>query len=195
MRQATVTRKTRETDIALTLNLDGQGRAEVDTGIGFFNHMLILFAAQSRVDLAVRCQGDLEVDCHHTVEDVGIALGQALAQALGDKAGITRYGDAWVPMDEALVQAVLDISGRPWLTFRGEFSADRVGGFDTQMTEEFFRALAVHGGLTLHLRLVEGRNDHHRIEAAFKAFGRALRQAAAIDPELGGAIPSTKGCL
>ena len=195
MRQAQMLRETKETRIEMAFVLDGKGLVQVDTGIGFFDHMLTLMAAHGRMDITLRCTGDLQVDCHHTVEDVGIVLGQALFKALGDKAGIVRYGSAWVPMDEALAQVVLDISGRPFLSFNAVFASQRVGTLETQMVEEFFRAVAVQGGLTLHIRLPEGQNDHHKIEAIFKAFGRALRQAAAIDPSLEGAVPSTKGSL
>ena len=195
MRQAEITRKTQETDISVRLRLDGRGTADITTGIGFFDHMLILLARHGRLDLTVRAHGDLDGDGHHTAEDVGIALGQAIARALGDKRGICRYGQATIPMDEALATAALDVSGRPWLAFEAAFTCERVGAFSTQMTEEFFRALAMNAGLTLHLSCVSGRNDHHMIEAVFKAFARSLRAAVAIDPETEDEIPSTKGIL
>jgi imidazoleglycerol-phosphate dehydratase len=195
MRQAEITRKTQETDISIRLRLDGRGTADITTGIGFFDHMLILLARHGRLDLAIRARGDLDTDDHHTAEDIGIALGQAIARALGDKRGICRYGQATIPMDEALATSALDVSGRPWLAFEAAFTSDRVGSFSTQMTEEFFRALAMNAGLTLHLSCICGRNDHHMIEAMFKAFARSLRAAVAIDPEAGDEIPSTKGVL
>ncbi|WP_302962588.1 imidazoleglycerol-phosphate dehydratase HisB [uncultured Adlercreutzia sp.] len=194
-RTATVSRATAETDIEVTVNLDGSGRAEVSTGIGFFDHMLTAFARHGRIDLAVRVAGDLQVDGHHTVEDAGIVIGQALAEALGDKAGITRYGSAFVPMDEALVLAALDISGRGQLHWAVEVPFGMVGDFDTQLAREFFIALAANAGITLHVRQQAGDNVHHIFEAAFKAAGRALRQAVAIDAALAGEVPSTKGCL
>lgn len=194
-RTATVGRATAETDIEVTVNLDGSGRAEVSTGIGFFDHMLTAFARHGRIDLAVRVAGDLQVDGHHTVEDAGIVIGQALAAALGDKAGITRYGSAFVPMDEALVLAALDISGRGQLHWAVEVPFGMVGDFDTQLAREFFIALVANAGITLHVRQQAGDNVHHIFEAAFKACGRALRQAVAIDAALAGEVPSTKGCL
>lgn len=194
MREASVNRKTRETDISLTLNLDGQGRTEIRTGVGFFDHVLDALSRFALLDLRLSCDGDLAVDAHHTVEDCGICLGQAIRQALGDKAGIRRAGSAYMPMDEALAFCAMDISGRPYLSWQAAFSAPMCGSFDTQLAEEFFRALTVHAGLTLHLRLLEGRNDHHRLEALFKAFGLALRDAAAADPRITGVL-STKGSL
>lgn len=194
-RMATVSRATAETDIEVTVNLDGSGRAEVSTGIGFFDHMLTALARHGRMDLAVRVAGDLQVDGHHTVEDTGIVIGQALAAALGDKAGIARYGSAFVPMDEALVLAALDISGRGQLHWAVEVPFGMVGDFDTQLAREFFIALAANAGITLHVRQQAGDNVHHIFEAAFKACGRALRQAVAIDAALAGEVPSTKGCL
>lgn len=194
-RTATISRATAETDIEVTVNLDGSGRAEVSTGIGFFDHMLTAFARHGRIDLAVRVAGDLQVDGHHTVEDAGIVIGQALAEALGEKAGITRYGSAFVPMDEALVLAALDISGRGQLHWAVEVPFGMVGDFDTQLAREFFIALAANAGITLHVRQQAGDNVHHIFEAAFKACGRALRQAVAIDAALAGEVPSTKGCL
>lgn len=195
MRQSEITRKTRETDITVILNLDGDGKAAISTGIGFFDHMLTLLAGHAHIDLSVAACGDLQVDDHHTVEDVGIVLGQAIARALGDKRGIRRYGQALIPMDEALVSAALDISGRPYLVFQADFAGERVGGFTTAMTEEFFRALAYQAGLTLHLTCRYGGNDHHVIEALFKAFARSLGDAVAIDPQRAESIPSTKGLL
>lgn len=194
-RTATISRATAETDIEVTVNLDGSGRAEVSTGIGFFDHMLTAFARHGRIDLAVRVAGDLQVDGHHTVEDTGIVIGQALAEALGEKAGITRYGSAFVPMDEALVLAALDISGRGQLHWAVDAPFGMVGDFDTQLAREFFIALAANAGITLHVRQQAGDNVHHIFEAAFKACGRALRQAVAIDAALAGEVPSTKGCL
>lgn len=194
MRKANVTRTTKETEIALTLCLDGEGAAKVKTGVGFFDHMLDAFCRFSLCDLELSCKGDLEVDAHHTVEDVGICLGQAIGEALADKRGISRLGHAYVPMDEALAFCALDISGRPFLHFDAAFASPMVGAMDTQLAEEFFRAIAVKAGLTLHLQVSYGANDHHKIEALFKAFGRALRDAAALDPRVKG-VPSTKGVL
>ncbi len=194
-RSASVTRRTAETDIAVTLSLDGAGSAEVDTGIGFLDHMLTAFARHAMLDLAVRAKGDLHIDFHHTAEDVGIVLGQALAQAVGDKRGIRRYGQSLLPMDEALVEAALDLSGRPFLAWDVAFERDKVGAMDTELFEEFFRALAMNGLLTLHVTRRAGRNAHHVAEAAFKAVARALRVAAEPDPRAAGAIPSTKGSL
>jgi len=195
MRQAEIRRETRETQITASLRLDGEGTADVITGIGFLDHMLVLLAKHGRMDLVVRAQGDLNTDDHHTAEDVGIVLGQAIARALGDKRGICRYGQAMVPMDEALATAVIDLSGRPWLVFIADFTSDRVGAFSTQMTGEFFRALAFNAGMTLHLTCQYGDNDHHKIEAMFKAFARSFKAAAAIDPQTAEEIPSTKGVL
>lgn len=194
-RVATIERKTGETDIRITLNLDGAGRADVQTGIGFFDHMLTAFARHGLFDLFVRCDGDLYVDGHHTVEDVGICLGQAIAETVGDKSGIRRYGSAYVPMDEALVLAVIDLSGRPYLDFSGfEFKAPMIGDYDTELTLEFFRAVAMNSASTLHLRCEASGNAHHVVEAAFKAFARALDQATLQDPRVVG-VPSTKGSL
>ncbi len=193
-RRGEICRSTSETQIAISIALDGNGQGEIDTGIGFFDHMLQLFARHGLLDLTVRVVGDLQVDCHHTVEDCGIALGQALAVALGDKAGITRYGTAWVPMDEALAMVSLDISGRAFLVFDAALPQIRLGEFDLEMVEEFFRALAMQAGLTLHIRLQSGKNAHHMVEAIFKAFGRALREAVRIDPAING-VMSTKGVL
>lgn len=194
MRQSSVTRRTQETDIELTLCLDGEGKADVHTGIGFFDHMLSALCRFGLVDLQLTCRGDLHVDAHHTVEDVGLCLGQAIGEALADKRGISRLGHAYVPMDEALAFVALDISGRPFLRFDASFTSPMVGAMDTQLAEEFFRAVAVKAGITLHMQLPYGTNDHHKIEALFKAFGRALRDAAAIDPRVKG-VPSTKGVL
>lgn len=194
-REATILRETAETRIEATVNLDGAGRADVACGIGFFDHMLCAFARHGRFDLKVSVRGDLHVDGHHTVEDTGIVLGRALAEALGEKAGIERFGSAFVPMDEALVLAALDISGRGQLHWDVEAPFGMVGDFDTQLAREFFIALAANAGITLHIRQLAGDNVHHIFEAAFKAAGRALRQAVAVDPALGGAVPSTKGVL
>lgn len=194
MRTADIARKTGETDIRLTLALDGEGRCDARCGIGFFEHMLSALCRFGLLDLTLRCEGDLHVDAHHTVEDVGICLGQAIAQALGDKRGIARLGHACVPMDEALALAALDVSGRPYLVLDAQFDAPMVGAMDTQLVREFFRAVATHAGLTLHLRVPYGQNDHHKIEALFKAFGRALRDAVAPDPRIDGVL-STKGVL
>ena len=192
MRTAQIDRKTRETDIALSIDLDGKGNVSVDTGIGFFDHMLTALAVHCGIDLTVKCQGDLYVDAHHTVEATGICLGKAFAQALGDKSGIARYGSAYVPMDEALAFCSLDISGRAFLMFNAQFSDDRIGQFDTCLTEEFFRAFAFNAGITLHIREEYGKNDHHVCEAIFKAAAHALKQAIAVN---GGAVLSTKGVL
>ncbi|HIQ71770.1 MAG TPA: imidazoleglycerol-phosphate dehydratase HisB [Candidatus Onthenecus intestinigallinarum] len=194
MRTADIARKTGETDIRLSLALDGQGRCDAQCGIGFFEHMLSALCRFGLLDLTLHCEGDLHVDAHHTVEDVGICLGQAIAQALGDKRGIARLGHACAPMDEALALAALDVSGRPYLVLDAQFDAPMVGAMDTQLVREFFRAVATHAGLTLHLRVPYGQNDHHKIEALFKAFGRALRDAVAPDPRIDGVL-STKGVL
>ncbi len=194
MRVASVARETKETKITLTLNLDGSGKTELFTGVGFFDHMLDALSRFALLDLTLACQGDTQVDAHHTVEDVGICLGKALREALGDRTGIRRAGSAYLPMDEALAFCALDISGRPYLAFSAEFAAPMVGAFDTQLAEEFFRAVAVNAGLTLHLKVIEGRNDHHKLEALFKAFGLALRDATAMDPRITGVL-STKGTL
>jgi imidazoleglycerol-phosphate dehydratase len=193
MRKAKIQRKTRETEICMDLELDGSGQAEINTGIGFLDHMLTAFAVHSGCDLSVSCRGDLDVDCHHTVEDVGIVLGQALEKALGDKSGIRRYGSFYIPMDEALGFCALDISGRPFLVFDSPFENERVGAFDTCMTEEFFRAAAMHSGITLHLKTLYGRNDHHKIEALFKAFAHSLREAVSLSKT--GEVLSSKGML
>lgn len=192
MRTAEIKRKTKETDIELFIKLDGEGKVSVDTGIGFFDHMLTAFGVHSGIDLEVNCTGDLNVDAHHTVEDVGIVLGQAFAKALGDKSGIARYGSAYVPMDEALSFCSLDISGRPYLVFNADFTDQRCGEYDTCLTEEFFRAFAVNSGITLHIRKEYGKNDHHIIEAMFKAVAHALKDAMSVT---GGGVLSTKGVL
>ena len=194
MRTATLRRQTRETSITLTLTLEGSGQTTLDTGVGFLDHMLDAFSRFALIDLSVQCTGDLHVDAHHTVEDTGICLGQALRQALGDRTGIRRAGSAFMPMDEALAFAAVDISGRPYLAFDAAFAAPMCGDMDTQLAEEFFRAVATQAGLTLHLRVLSGRNDHHKMEALFKAFGLALRDAAAVDPRIMGTL-STKGML
>ena len=194
MRTATITRTTKETDIALQLNLDGSGKTSLNTGVGFFDHMLDALSRFALLDLTLTCRGDIQVDAHHTVEDVGICLGRAIREALGDRAGIRRVGSAYLPMDEALAFAAIDISGRPYLAFDAEFTAPMVGAFDTQLAEEFFRAVAVNAGLTVHVKVLAGRNDHHKLEALFKAFGLALRDAAAVDPRVTGVL-STKGSL
>lgn len=193
-RVGSVARKTAETDIQATLDLDGGGKGDISTGIGFFDHMLILFAKHGLFDLTVKAQGDLLVDGHHTVEDAGIVIGQALLKALGDKTGIKRYGTAFVPMDEALAMVSLDISGRPFLAYDAPVNAGQVGAYDTELTEEFLRALTVHAGLTLHVKLLAGRNAHHIIEAIFKALGRALAEATRQDSRISG-VMSTKGML
>lgn len=192
MRAATVSRKSKETDISVQLNLDG-GEVKVQTGIGFFDHMLTAFAVHGGFGLKITCKGDLEVDCHHTIEDTGIVLGQAFAEALGDKVGIVRYGSFFVPMDEALGFCAVDISGRPYLVFDARFPEERVGAFDTCMGAEFFRALAVNSGLTIHLRVPYGENSHHMLEALFKAAGHALKIACRETAD--GEVLSTKGML
>ena len=193
-RIATLKRTTKETDIEISLDIDGAGEANVGSGIGFFDHMLILFAKHGLFSLTVKAQGDLVIDGHHTVEDIGIVLGQALAKAAGDKAGIRRYGHVYVPMDEALVLVVVDFSGRPFLAFDAELGQGRIGEFDVELTEEFLRAVAVNAGLTLHVKLLAGKNRHHIVEAIFKALGRALSQSLERDPRVQG-VPSSKGML
>jgi imidazoleglycerol-phosphate dehydratase len=195
MRKGAVSRKTKETDVEVELNLDGQGRSQVATGIGFLDHMLDLLARHSRIDITVKAKGDLHIDQHHTTEDVGIALGQAMKQALGDMKGITRYADVHMPMDEALTRVAIDISGRPYLVFKAEFSRDKVGTFDTELVEEWFRAFAINAGVTLHVALLYGSNDHHIAESCFKGLARALRSAVSIDPRAANEVPSTKGSL
>lgn len=193
-RTAGIQRKTSETDIDLSLSLDGAGDCRAETGVGFFDHMLTAFARHGLFDLDVTCRGDLEVDAHHTVEDVGICLGQALAQALGERAGIARFGHSYVPMDEALARAVVDLSGRPYLVYNAGLKEEMIGAFPAALAPEFFRALADHGRLNLHIDLLRGANAHHGVEAIFKAVARALRQACEQDPRVG-SIPSTKGVL
>jgi imidazoleglycerol-phosphate dehydratase len=193
-RTATIERKTRETQIRLSLSLDGEGRSEIATGIGFLDHMLTALATHARFDLEVRCQGDLHVDAHHSVEDVGIVFGQALKEALGDKRGIVRFGHAYVPLDEALARCVVDLSGRPWLYFDAPFKARSVGTMPTELFEDFFWALADHGRLNLHLEIIRGRNAHHMAETLFKSTARALSMAVALDPRVKD-VPSTKGSL
>ncbi len=195
MRNAEIIRKTSETDIRLFLELDGAGKGETETGVGFLDHMLCLFSKHSRFDLSVSCKGDTEVDFHHSVEDIGIALGSAFKKAIGDKAGIKRYGSIILPMDEALILCAVDISGRGELRFNVPVPAQKVGNFDTELCEEFFRAFTREAEITLHLRELDGSNSHHIIEGVFKAFARALGEAAGIDPRLAGEVPSTKGVL
>jgi imidazoleglycerol-phosphate dehydratase len=192
MRQAKVERQTKETSITCFLQLDRMGESSVETGVGFFDHMLALWAFHASLTLQLKAVGDLEVDAHHTVEDVGIVLGQAVRQALGDCHGIQRYGTAYVPMDETLSRVSLDISGRPYCGFHAAFSKEKVGSFDTELVEEFFRAFTLHSGITLHIDLIHGSNTHHQIESIFKAFGRALKEAVTV---VGKELPSTKGVL
>ena len=195
MRTASIRRKTAETDIQLTLDLDGSGKSAVDTGCGFLDHMLTLFARHGRFDLTVKCDGDTNVDYHHTTEDVGIVLGQAFAEALGDKRGIKRYGSMLLPMDEALLLCALDLSGRAHLEYALEIPTEKVGDFDTELTKEFFCGFVRTSASTLHLRQLSGENSHHIIEGVFKAFGRAMKDAVAIDAAYRDEIPSTKGTL
>ena len=194
-RTASVTRKTAETDINLTLCLDGTGKADVDSGVPFLDHMLTLFCSHGRFDLTLRCKGDTAVDDHHSVEDIGIALGDAIRQALGDKRGVLRYGSVILPMDESLILCSLDLSGRAHLTYKLEIPAEKVGTFDTELGKEFFIALSRNAGITLHLHQLDGENSHHILEGAFKAFARALRAAVKIDPDTADEIPSSKGVL
>jgi imidazoleglycerol-phosphate dehydratase len=193
-RVSTIKRKTAETDIEISLNLDGKGSFKGSTGIGFLDHMLELFSKHGLMDLEISAKGDLQVDCHHLIEDTGIVLGNALKEALKDKVGIKRYGTSFVPMDEALATVSLDISSRPFLVFDAEFTVNRLGDFDTEMVEEFFRAAAFNGGLTLHARVLYGKNNHHMVEALFKAFGRAFGEASTLDSRITG-VMSTKGVL
>ncbi|MBY6157106.1 imidazoleglycerol-phosphate dehydratase HisB [Pseudooceanicola nitratireducens] len=195
MRSAKIIRKTAETDIEVILSLDGTGHYDNQTGVGFFDHMLDQLARHSLIDMTIRCKGDLHIDDHHTVEDVGIAIGQALTQALGDKRGIRRYGSCLLPMDDALVRCALDLSGRPFLVWNVDLPTQKIGTFDTELVREFFQALATHGGITLHVDALHGLNSHHIAEAAFKSVARALREAVETDPRKGDAIPSTKGML
>ena len=195
MRTSEIKRKTNETDIYLSLNLDGTGKSEIDTGVGFFDHMLTLFASHGMFDLVVKCNGDLEVDAHHTVEDVGICLGMAISEAIGDMKGIKRYADKTIPMDESLILTAVDISGRPHLAFDLEVPAKKVGNFDTELVSEFFLAFVRNAKLTLHIKKLAGRNTHHIIEGCFKSFARTMDEATSIDPRREGVLPSTKGVL
>ncbi|MBQ6670090.1 MAG: imidazoleglycerol-phosphate dehydratase HisB [Firmicutes bacterium] len=195
MRSAEIKRTTKETDISLKLELDGSGKSVIDSGVGFMDHMLTLFAKHGRFDLELSCRGDIEVDDHHSVEDIGICLGETMLKALGDKKGIRRYGDCILPMDEALILSAVDISGRPLLSYDAKIRAKKVGTFDTELAEEFWAAFARAAKLTLHIRQISGRNSHHIIEGQFKSVARSMRQAVSLDPELAGEIPSTKGML
>ena len=195
MRKGAVARKTKETSIEVQLDLDGTGVSKIATGVGFFDHMLDQLARHSLIDLTVRAEGDRHIDDHHTVEDVGIALGQALANALGDKRGLTRYADCLLPMDETLTRVAIDVSGRPFLVFRTEFPTEKIGSFDTQLVREFFQALAGNSGVTLHIETLYGANSHHIAESCFKGVARALKAAVAIDPAQAERVPSTKGSL
>ncbi|MCE2971662.1 MAG: imidazoleglycerol-phosphate dehydratase HisB [Burkholderiales bacterium] len=194
-RSAEVVRNTKETQIRVVVNLDGSGRSQIATGIGFFDHMLDQIARHGALDLTVEAKGDLHIDGHHTVEDVGIALGQAVARALGDKAGLRRYGHAYVPLDEALSRVVIDLSGRPGLVWQVPFTRAMIGGFDTDLAHEFFQGFVNHALATLHVDNLRGENAHHQCETVFKAFARALRMAVEVDPRAGGVVPSTKGTL
>ncbi len=195
MRQASIDRKTTETRISASVALDGTGSYKVDTGIGFLDHMLEQLSRHSLIDISLKAQGDLHIDGHHTTEDCGIVLGKAVANALGERAGIRRYGHAYIPMDETLTRCALDVSGRPYLIWKVEFSRDKLGEMDTELFREFFQAFAQHSGITLHLENLYGLNNHHIVESSFKALARALRQAVEIDPRLDGEIASTKGSL
>jgi imidazoleglycerol-phosphate dehydratase len=195
MRKGAVSRKTNETEIVVEVDLDGAGSSKIATGVGFFDHMLDQLARHSLVDITVSARGDLQIDDHHTVEDVGIALGQALKQALGDKRGLTRYADCLLPMDETLTRVALDVSGRPFLVFRTDFPTPKIGTFDTELVREFFQALAINAGLTLHIETLYGANSHHIAESCFKGVARALGAALAIDARQSSRIPSTKGAL
>ncbi|HEY8125226.1 MAG TPA: imidazoleglycerol-phosphate dehydratase HisB [Methylocystis sp.] len=196
MRSATIERNTKETKISVAVDLDGDGRSDISTGVGFFDHMLDQIARHAPLDLTVRADGDLHIDGHHTIEDVGIAVGQAVDRALGDRKGISRYGDAHVPLDEALTRVVVDVSGRPFLVYEVAFPAQRIGAFDTELMREFFQAFAVHARIGLHIECLRGVNSHHIAESAFKGFARAFGKAVAIDPRrLQGEAPSTKGTL
>jgi imidazoleglycerol-phosphate dehydratase len=195
MRKATVKRTTKETDVAVSVDIDGRGHATIETGIGFLDHMLDLLSRHSRIDITVKAAGDLHIDHHHTTEDVGIALGQAVKQALGDMKGITRYADVHLPMDEALTRVAVDISGRPFLVFKAAFARDKIGTFDTELVKDWFQAFAMNAGITLHVETLYGTNDHHISESCFKGLARALRAAVAIDPRAKDEVPSTKGSL
>jgi imidazoleglycerol-phosphate dehydratase len=194
-RTATISRKTKETDITVTVDLDGTGKSDIQTGIGFFDHMLESFSKHSAIDLTVRCEGDLHIDMHHSVEDTGIVIGQAVLKALGDFAGITRFGHAYIPMDETLSRATLDLCKRPYLVWHVQFTRDKIGEMDTELFKEFFHALAGNGGMCLHVENLYGENCHHIAESCFKATARALRVAITVDPKLGGKPASTKGSL
>lgn len=194
MRSGKIFRETKETKVEVEINLDGKGKTDISTGIGFFNHMLTLFAYHAQFDLKVKCVGDLDVDCHHSVEDIGISLGQAFNQALGDKTSIQRYGTFFLPMDESLAFVSLDISGRPYCFYEAPFLAPMIGNFDTELVEEFLRAFAFNAGITLHAKVLYGKNSHHIVEAIFKALGHALRIAVSRDDKVQG-VPSTKGVL
>ena len=195
MRKATLSRTTKETRITVTVDLDGTGRATIGTGVGFFDHMLEQIARHALIDIEIKAEGDLHIDDHHTVEDTGIVLGQAVREALGDRAGIARYADALLPMDETLTRIAIDVSGRPFLVFRTTFARDKIGTFDTELVREFFQAFAMNAGLTLHVETLYGENAHHVAESCFKGLARALRAAIAVDSRQEGRIPSTKGAL
>tara|TARA_R110002110_G_scaffold39660_3_gene127699 strand:+ start:980 stop:1567 length:588 start_codon:yes stop_codon:yes gene_type:complete len=195
MRQTTLTRTTAETDVTVEINLDGTGVYDNQTGVGFFDHMLDQLARHSLIDMTIRAKGDLQVDDHHTIEDVGITLGQALSTALGDKRGIRRYGSCLLPMDDAQVRTALDLSARPYLIWNVDLPTAKIGKFDTELVREFFQAFSTHGGITLHVDMLHGLNSHHIVEAAFKSVARALRDAVEVDPRKSGDIPSTKGAL
>ncbi len=195
MRKGAISRKTKETDISVNVALDGTGAAKIATGIGFFDHMLEQLARHSLIDIEIRAEGDLHIDQHHTVEDTGIALGQAVRQALGDMAGITRFADVLLPMDETLTRVAVDISGRPFLVFRTKFAQPKIGNFDTELVREFFQAFTTHAAMNIHVETLYGENAHHIAESSFKGLARALRAAIALDPRQKGAIPSTKGML
>ena len=195
MRQAKIDRKTNETDISVSINLDGTGEADNQSGIGFLDHMLDQLAKHGKMDIIVRCKGDLHIDFHHTAEDIGIALGQAFAQALGDKKGIMRYADCYLPMDEALTRAAVDVSGRPFLVWKVDFTRDKIGEMDTELFQEWFQAFAMNAGLTLHVENLYGTNNHHIAESCFKALARVLRFAVSIDKDHADVLPSTKGAL
>lgn len=195
MRKADITRRTSETEISIAIDLDGTGRYDMQSGVGFFDHMMDQLSRHSLIDMTLRAKGDLHIDDHHTVEDTGIALGQALVKALGDKKGIRRYGECSLPMDDAQVHCALDLSGRPFLVWNVTFPSQKIGTFDTELVREFFQALATHGGITLHVDRIHGLNSHHIAEATFKSVARALREAVEPDPRMSGVLPSTKGAL
>ena len=195
MRSSSIARKTAETDIAVSLSLDGTGQSTLSSGVGFLDHMLTLLARHALFDMTVSCKGDLEIDQHHSVEDIGIALGQAFKQALGDKKGIRRYADCHLPMDETLTRVAVDVSGRPFLVFNTEFTREKIGDFDTELVREWFQAFAINAGITLHVETLYGVNAHHIAESCFKGLARALRDAVALDPREAGRVPSTKGSL